>query len=136
MRALTQHVLPARLEYSTDKLLLFIPTRTVCPPLLNIMKSCTCGLLFVLLILLSVFSQDGHAFTFCPNLQTSGGGAVASQSTSTTQLFLLDGLFGEKDDGSPGDYVCKDCGYVFTKGPKAWAALPDNYSCPPCKCSL
>lgn len=26
----------------------------------------------------------------------------------------------------------QDCGYVFTKGPKAWADLPDNYSCPPC----
>ena len=26
----------------------------------------------------------------------------------------------------------QDCGYVFTKGPKAWAALPDSYSCPPC----
>jgi len=43
-------------------------------------------------------------------------------------------FFGEpKDDGSPGDYVCKDCGYVFTKGPKAWAALDkDSYRCPPC----
>jgi rubredoxin len=30
-------------------------------------------------------------------------------------------------------FLCsQDCGYVFTKGPKAWAALPDNYSCPPC----
>lgn len=26
----------------------------------------------------------------------------------------------------------QDCGYVFTKGPQAWAALPDNYRCPPC----
>mmetsp|Transcript_88 Transcript_88/g.228 ORF Transcript_88/g.228 Transcript_88/m.228 type:complete len:124 (+) Transcript_88:67-438(+) len=38
-----------------------------------------------------------------------------------------------KDDGSPGDYVCKDCGYIFTKGPAAWAKLDnDKYSCPPC----
>ena len=29
-------------------------------------------------------------------------------------------------------YILQDCGYVFTKGPKAWAELPDNYSCPPC----
>eukprot|EP00548_Thalassiothrix_antarctica_P003307 CAMPEP_0194134804 /NCGR_PEP_ID=MMETSP0152-20130528/4881_1 /TAXON_ID=1049557 /ORGANISM="Thalassiothrix antarctica, Strain L6-D1" /LENGTH=71 /DNA_ID=CAMNT_0038830711 /DNA_START=205 /DNA_END=420 /DNA_ORIENTATION=- len=36
-----------------------------------------------------------------------------------------------KDDGSPGDYICKDCGYVYTKGPKAWAGLKD-YKCPPC----
>ena len=28
--------------------------------------------------------------------------------------------------------IKQDCGYVFTKGPAAWAALPDNYSCPPC----
>ena len=26
----------------------------------------------------------------------------------------------------------QDCGYVFTKGPKAWAALDNDYSCPPC----
>ena len=25
-----------------------------------------------------------------------------------------------------------DCGYVFTKGPDAWKALPNNWSCPPC----
>ena len=42
-------------------------------------------------------------------------------------------FFGQaKDDGSPGDYVCKDCGYVFTKGPAAWAKLDDKYQCPPC----
>jgi rubredoxin len=29
-------------------------------------------------------------------------------------------------------FVLKDCGYVFTKGPDAWAKLPDNYKCPPC----
>jgi hypothetical protein len=26
----------------------------------------------------------------------------------------------------------QDCGYVFTKGPQAWAALDDKYKCPPC----
>mmetsp|Transcript_19689 Transcript_19689/g.42216 ORF Transcript_19689/g.42216 Transcript_19689/m.42216 type:complete len:122 (+) Transcript_19689:136-501(+) len=42
-------------------------------------------------------------------------------------------IFGPpKDDGKPGDYLCKDCGYVFTKGPEAWAKLPDSYGCPPC----
>jgi rubredoxin len=55
--------------------------------------------------------------------------SVAPSTSTSTQLFFFGG---PKDDGSPGDYVCKDCGYVFTKGPKAWAALPDNYSCPPC----
>ena len=28
--------------------------------------------------------------------------------------------------------MMQDCGYVFTKGPKAWAALPSDWSCPPC----
>ncbi|KAL7477628.1 hypothetical protein ACHAW6_003427 [Cyclotella cf. meneghiniana] len=42
-------------------------------------------------------------------------------------------IFGPpKDDGKPGDYVCKDCGYVFTKGPEAWAKLPEKGACPPC----
>ena len=42
-------------------------------------------------------------------------------------------IFGPpKDDGKPGDYLCKDCGYVFTKGPEAWAKLPDKGTCPPC----
>eukprot|EP00545_Synedropsis_sp_CCMP1620_P004518 CAMPEP_0119013752 /NCGR_PEP_ID=MMETSP1176-20130426/8899_1 /TAXON_ID=265551 /ORGANISM="Synedropsis recta cf, Strain CCMP1620" /LENGTH=93 /DNA_ID=CAMNT_0006966869 /DNA_START=150 /DNA_END=431 /DNA_ORIENTATION=+ len=51
--------------------------------------------------------------------------------TSTSQMSMFFGA--KKDDGSPGDYVCKDCGYVFTKGPKAWAALnEDTYKCPPC----
>jgi len=50
------------------------------------------------------------------------------QDSTNLQMF-----FGpKKDDGSPGDYVCKDCGYVFTKGPAAWAKLPDAYKCPPC----
>lgn len=28
--------------------------------------------------------------------------------------------------------ISKDCGYVFTKGPAAWAKLDDKYQCPPC----
>jgi len=53
-----------------------------------------------------------------------------NRSTST-QLFFFGGA--AKDDGTPGDYVCKDCGYVFSKGPKAWGKLnADNYACPPC----
>jgi len=55
----------------------------------------------------------------------------STTTTTTTQLFFFGGK--AKDDGSPGDYVCKDCGYVFTKGPKAWGKLnDDNYGCPPC----
>ena len=50
-------------------------------------------------------------------------------TSSNTRLYI----FGApKDDGSPGDYKCLDCNYVFTKGPKAWAELPDNWSCPEC----
>mmetsp|Transcript_2134 Transcript_2134/g.2482 ORF Transcript_2134/g.2482 Transcript_2134/m.2482 type:complete len:111 (+) Transcript_2134:87-419(+) len=57
--------------------------------------------------------------------------SVVSTKTSTSQLNLF-GIGEPKDDGSPGDYLCKDCGYVFTKGPAAWAKLDDKYSCPPC----
>merc|ERR1711865_1337560 len=54
----------------------------------------------------------------------------STTSSSSTQLFFFGAA---KDDGSPGDYVCKDCGYVFTGGPKKWAALDDSkYKCPPC----
>ncbi len=57
---------------------------------------------------------------------------VAQRETSSSQLHLF-GIGEPKDDGSPGDYLCKDCGYVFTKGPAAWAKLDDKkYSCPPC----
>ena len=31
-----------------------------------------------------------------------------------------------------GNWTMADCGYVFTKGPDAWKALPNNWSCPPC----
>ena len=55
-----------------------------------------------------------------------------SNAKSTSKLNLF-GIGESKDDGSPGDYLCKDCGYVFTKGPAAWAKLDkDKYKCPPC----
>mmetsp|Transcript_38069 Transcript_38069/g.56961 ORF Transcript_38069/g.56961 Transcript_38069/m.56961 type:complete len:111 (-) Transcript_38069:280-612(-) len=69
----------------------------------------------------SSFVGNGMKYSQNPARQNRGSG-------SSLQMF-----FGQpKDDGSPGDYVCKDCGYVFTKGPEAWAKLPDNYGCPPC----
>jgi rubredoxin len=78
----------------------------------------------ILLILLSLLSLiRGFAPITIPST------AAVRSGPSSTQLYF----FGQpKDDGSPGDYLCPDCGYVFTKGPKAWAALPDSYSCPPC----
>lgn len=54
---------------------------------------------------------------------------VSSREITSVNLF---GIGEPKDDGSPGDYLCKDCGYVFTKGPAAWAKLDDKYQCPPC----
>mmetsp|Transcript_23496 Transcript_23496/g.34944 ORF Transcript_23496/g.34944 Transcript_23496/m.34944 type:complete len:118 (+) Transcript_23496:88-441(+) len=72
------------------------------------------------------------AFGFAPMNSSLGSGRTSIQRSvaeSNTKLFF----FGQpKDDGSPGDYVCKDCGYVFTKGPAAWAKLDDKYQCPPC----
>eukprot|EP00560_Eucampia_antarctica_P008775 CAMPEP_0197827388 /NCGR_PEP_ID=MMETSP1437-20131217/4182_1 /TAXON_ID=49252 ORGANISM="Eucampia antarctica, Strain CCMP1452" /NCGR_SAMPLE_ID=MMETSP1437 /ASSEMBLY_ACC=CAM_ASM_001096 /LENGTH=122 /DNA_ID=CAMNT_0043428217 /DNA_START=89 /DNA_END=454 /DNA_ORIENTATION=- len=60
--------------------------------------------------------------------------AVARNNNVNNRNSQLQMFFGAaKDDGTPGDYVCKDCGYVFTKGPKAWAKLDDDkYACPPC----
>jgi rubredoxin len=75
------------------------------------------------------------AFTTPASLSCrSGTIAVASLNVPRrSPPFDLRMIFGPpKDDGKPGDYLCKDCGYVFTKGPEAWAKLPDNYKCPPC----
>ncbi|KAL7535130.1 hypothetical protein ACHAXR_006290 [Thalassiosira sp. AJA248-18] len=55
---------------------------------------------------------------------------VASNTRSPSNLRMIFGA--AKDDGKPGDYLCKDCGYIFTQGPEAWAKLPDSYGCPPC----
>merc|ERR1719384_2253597 len=75
----------------------------------------------ILSLILAIVSVE----SFVPSSSTN----ELSRRTSTSLNF-----FGEpKDDGSPGDYVCKDCGYVFTKGPAAWAKLDkDKYQCPPC----
>mmetsp|Transcript_8432 Transcript_8432/g.11086 ORF Transcript_8432/g.11086 Transcript_8432/m.11086 type:complete len:116 (-) Transcript_8432:326-673(-) len=87
-------------------------------------------LFLVLAALLAIF-QNALGFTSMPlKQQTSVQTTVNVAPSTTTQLSLFG--FGQKDDGSPGDYLCPDCGYVFTKGPKAWAALPEGYACPPC----
>lgn len=58
---------------------------------------------------------------------------IVSSSSNTRSITNLSMIFGPpKDDGKPGDYLCKDCGYVFTKGPEEWAKLPEKYKCPPC----
>eukprot|EP00544_Gedaniella_sp_CCMP2646_P008623 CAMPEP_0202481672 /NCGR_PEP_ID=MMETSP1361-20130828/1158_1 /ASSEMBLY_ACC=CAM_ASM_000849 /TAXON_ID=210615 /ORGANISM="Staurosira complex sp., Strain CCMP2646" /LENGTH=92 /DNA_ID=CAMNT_0049109215 /DNA_START=86 /DNA_END=364 /DNA_ORIENTATION=+ len=68
------------------------------------------------------------AAAFAPSF--AGARVVSTNVRPKSQLRMIFG--GPKDDGKPGDYVCLDCGYVFTKGPKAWAELPSNWSCPPC----
>ncbi|GAX22475.1 hypothetical protein FisN_14Hh091 [Fistulifera solaris] len=75
-------------------------------------------------LLALLFCWTSHAFTTAPTQRK------LQRTTTSTKLYF----FGQpKDDGSPGDYVCKDCGYIFTKGPQAWAALDDRtYKCPPC----
>mmetsp|Transcript_33810 Transcript_33810/g.81355 ORF Transcript_33810/g.81355 Transcript_33810/m.81355 type:complete len:127 (+) Transcript_33810:103-483(+) len=86
------------------------------------------AIVFCAMTCLLSFSSTTMAFTPGPS---SNFGAVSTKtaSTTTTQLFI----FGQpKDDGKPGDYKCPDCDYVFTKGPKAWAELPNDWSCPPC----
>mmetsp|Transcript_4225 Transcript_4225/g.6188 ORF Transcript_4225/g.6188 Transcript_4225/m.6188 type:complete len:113 (+) Transcript_4225:163-501(+) len=79
-----------------------------------------------ILVLVVLVSTQAFAPTSTVNSQI----AVQGASTSSLNLF---GFGEDKDDGSPGDYLCKDCGYVFTKGPAAWAKLDkDKYACPPC----
>merc|ERR1719362_2575918 len=78
-----------------------------------------------------------QAFTFhCPSSSFVGTTFRKNSIPRARKIGSNNGLrmfFGAaKDDGSPGDYVCKDCGYVFTKGPAAWAKLDDKYQCPPC----
>mmetsp|Transcript_123 Transcript_123/g.189 ORF Transcript_123/g.189 Transcript_123/m.189 type:complete len:122 (-) Transcript_123:286-651(-) len=78
------------------------------------------------------FACSANAFQ-----STSPSSTTRSRSTitasNTRQSSNLQMIFGpKKDDGKPGDYLCKDCGYVFTGGPEAWAKLPDSYGCPPC----
>ena len=85
------------------------------------MKSFLLCLLSALMVVCAILPQSASAFTN-PALSTR-------VTTSPTQLHFFGG---PKDDGSPGDYKCLDCDYVFTKGPKAWADLPSNWSCPEC----
>ena len=81
----------------------------------------------LLCLLLLTFLSENHAFSsaFLGNTRAI---IAAPPTTSSLNMF-----FGQKkDDGKPGDYLCPDCGYVFTKGPAAWAKLDDDYRCPPC----
>jgi rubredoxin len=96
-------------------------------------KSIVFCIVSVLMMIATSWQQSTKVVAFTPatfqsSIIASRGGKTSSSAPS--QLYL----FGQqpKDDGSPGDYVCKDCGYVFTKGPKAWAELDDKYKCPPC----
>merc|ERR1712157_80446 len=84
------------------------------------------GILLALLIACSTT----NAFTSTFTGKRFGGNVSTISRRSSRNLNMFFG--GAKDDGSPGDYICKDCGYVFTKGPAAWAKLDDKYGCPPC----
>jgi len=93
----------------------------------------TTALSFIVAMLAMLLSSSSNnavrAFTVVPS--SVGASSKLSSPSSSSRLYFFGS--GPKDDGSPGDYVCKDCGYVFTKGPKAWAALDnDTYQCPPC----
>jgi rubredoxin len=86
-------------------------------------------MIFVVAIaaIIALFQGSANAFQANPRT-TSLATRPSSVSTSSTLFF-----FGQpKDDGKPGDYLCKDCGYVFTKGPEAWAKEPEKGTCPPC----
>ncbi|GMI42840.1 hypothetical protein TrCOL_g4922 [Triparma columacea] len=50
-----------------------------------------------------------------------------------TRLNFFQQVPTDPDKKKPMDYVCKDCGYVFTKGTLAWDKLDNSkYQCPPC----
>lgn len=134
------------------------------------MRSFTSLFVFAFVLLVSLSAVSG----FVPRANVAGT-QVGTVAASSTTLFFFDAFSAPKDDGTPGDYVCKvgpsvyvyqkwnkiilyplipddwylqlfslfflskkkqqrqDCGYVYTKGPKAWAAESnDDYSCPPC----
>jgi rubredoxin len=79
---------------------------------------------------LSMFQQHPNVNAFTTVVPATNNNKLSS--TATTSKTRLHIFGGPKDDGSPGDYKCLDCNYVFTKGPKAWAELPPNWSCPEC----
>ena len=74
------------------------------------MKSTT--LFFLLPVLLGAFMMPLSTTAFAPagrNLSVFSSQASSAPAETTTQLFF----FGKpKDDGSPGDYVCK-VGTIF-----------------------
>lgn len=83
-----------------------------------------CSIICIIALLLN----GSQAFTRSSFIGNSRNLAPSVRPSSSLQMF-----FGaKKDDGSPGDYLCPDCGYVFTKGPAAWGKLPEDYRCPPC----
>jgi rubredoxin len=94
---------------------------------ITIMKSYIVCILSVFAVM--CVSALVNAFTIPSSSTLSRSPSLLTTTSSTTRLNFFGG---PKDDGSPGDYKCLDCDYVFTKGPKAWAELPDNWSCPEC----
>ncbi|KAG7336751.1 flavin reductase like protein [Nitzschia inconspicua] len=90
-------------------------------------------LCLVSLLVTMLYTQPSSVDAFIvPTISYSSSQSLmtATTTTTTTQLHFFGG--GPKDDGSPGDYKCLDCNYVFTQGPKAWNELPANWSCPEC----
>jgi len=81
--------------------------------------------------LITIFITLTATQAFAPSSISTNSQVRTQREESSSQLHLF-GIGEPKDDGSPGDYLCKDCGYVFTKGPAAWAKLDDKYGCPPC----
>ena len=83
---------------------------------------------FTFIAAICFFAAIANAFQTSSSFMGRSSAIAAPRSSSNLQMF-----FGQpKDDGKPGDYLCKDCGYVYTKGPAAWAKEGDKYKCPPC----
>ncbi|GMI04448.1 hypothetical protein TrVE_jg7479 [Triparma verrucosa] len=78
-----------------------------------------------IVFILALFLSASYSFHLAPST------SLSLQRPSSTSLNFFGGA-AKPAPGTPVDYVCKDCGYVFTKGTAAWDKLPKSYACPPC----
>jgi len=97
------------------------------------MSGVVAGVIFLMTLAVShgyIVSPSSNHWGACRSPSSSSSAVSWYCRRPATSLYF----FGSSsDDGSPGDYVCKDCGYVFTKGPEAWGKLDEGkYKCPPC----
>ncbi len=71
------------------------------------------------ILLLCALFAISSTFAFSSNSAFVGRSFGQIRKSSSSSSSSLQMFFGpKKDDGKPGDYLCPDCGFVFTKGKK------------------